>query len=225
MKNLITALIFFCAFKSFGQLSGNYCYEDFYSTQFCIDFLSTDSFSYYTSGCGLPKEGIGTYSVVKDTLTLLFATDYKKIGIQSASTKLASNFSDTIILSIQVLDALDDVPLPFVNILAEDSESRLKGGDLTNQNGEAILKFSINDSISHLNFSYLGYTPVSLDIPVNMNQNIQIKIARSLLTIESGSMWKYEIKTLSRKKIRMRRLPIEFQAGFDIYKRTETSTH
>lgn len=146
-----------------------------YSTGFTHEeftFKSNQSFEYKFSSCTGGQEGIGTYTLKKGKLLLVFENPSNKPLPKAFSLIRQATQNDTSYLSFRFFDQKDTTSVEGVIVKFKNKSNGKIYGTQSNSVGQATLKIKNTDLPLEFDISYIGVKSKSIRVDTSGNYSI-----------------------------------------------------
>ncbi len=171
-----------------------YCTNPNY-TAFCFEIQKKNKFKYYEASCTDSAEGKGKYEIIKDSIIFHFKDHKHNKKGESEISKIASN--DSVIINLTVVD-IDSGESLIGSNAAIYEKNKIKGGRSTNFDGKAILETSFNGDEITIELSYINYFPIKLEIDQPGEYHVTARMVSGLSRIIKKQDWKLNLIKLNK---------------------------
>ncbi len=192
------------------KINGKFC-KEFKIRDYgeCFTFESDSTFTFKYSGhLGTIDYGKGSYKMLDKLLILNYdKTEPLKIGHHIS--KVWTNNSNSIAIHFQIFD-FDNIPIPDVNIIYEDSLSKNGySGIVANNDGIAQLTLTRENKDFHFALSNLGFSKYEFTVDKKYNYSISVYLQKQ----GNGLPIRNQIDTISINKIRAKYFTVKNKQG------------
>lgn len=198
-RAILLFVSFIVIFHVTAQLNGKYCADKPPYVSACFVFSEGDRFEYYASGQNSYSSGKGIYSIVKDTLKLIFKTDSLIGNPLRVKNYICTDDEATII--IKSID-YETGETSFGSAWLTNQTDSVLGGDYIDMEGSCTLKVKRSDQPLKLHLASTGYRRYDMELIPNKNYDIYLEMrTASSHDLKDGDKMIFRICKIKKKSI------------------------